>query len=179
MVARLTIIVMPRRGYRRGRNSGMRAVIQSYKKVIDIIPVSVPASFTNENLVIGVDSIAAGQTSNIDPNVPTGAIIKYIEVHHALANATAGNVIVDTAFQYTVNNATGIDPVTVGGSTARNQVLHMSKFAVGPNQNQNRIYKFKIPAKFQRVREGRRWVFSFRLSGTLTHSLLAIYKFYR
>ncbi len=166
------------RGSRR-RSGGMRPVIQSFKKVLEQADVSVPASFRNEVLVAGVDSVAAGQISATDPNVPTGAIIKYIELHFSAGNQTAVVSHITTAFQYTLQNGTGIDPILVGGHLGRNQVMHMSKYAIGPNQNGNRVYRFKIPKAYQRVREGRRWIFSWRTTGTINFSMMTIYKFYR
>ncbi len=79
---------------------------------------------------------------------------------------------------YTVNNAAGLDPTTVGGDTARNQVIHQSKYAIGPDSNGSRVYRFKIPKKFQRIREGRRWTFTWRTSATVTSSIMSIYKVY-
>lgn len=110
--------------------------------------------------------------------MPTGSIIKYIELHHAVANATAGSAIVLTNFGYTLNNGALVIPASVGGDTQRNQIIHMSKFAVSADGAVTRVYRFKIPKQFQRLREGMRWTFGWNNSATLTSSILCIYKFY-
>ncbi len=156
-----------------------RQVVQSYKKVLNIIPTSRVAQQNNEVLVIGVDSVAAGQTSNIDPNVPTGAIIKYIEVQLAVINLSPSAAFINTAFQYKLDGQSVADPIAIGGDARRNQVLHQSMFGIGADQNNTRTYRLKIPKKFQRLREGMQWVFVFRNSETISVALQVIYKFYR
>lgn len=166
--------------YRRGRRRTVRAPVQSFKKVINIAPASVGAAANNVTVIAtGVDSVAAGQTSAIDSNVPTGSIIKYIEVHFNAQNLVNVAAFMHIAFQYLENGQSVVSPNVVGGSPQRNQVLRQDMFSVGQNQNVNRVYRFMIPKKFQRVREGRSWRFVSQCDQISTQVTQCIYKFYR
>ncbi len=157
----------------------MKPVIQSYKKVLHFVNASFGAGFTNEFVATGVDSVAAGQTSNIDPNVPTGSIIKYIEFQFAAANISSTTCFINCTIQYLLAGQSAVDPNLVGGSAQRNQVLHMDLFSVGINQNSLHKFRFKIPKQFQRMRESRKWLLSWRTSASINRELQVIYKFYR
>ncbi len=157
----------------------MRPVIQSYKKVIFFVNASFGPGFQNEEFAVGVDSVAAGQTSATDTNVPTGSIIKYFEVMFAASNVVSTPCFVNCTLQYTLSPQTAIDPNAVGGDPQRNQVLHMDLFSIGQSQNSTHKFKFKIPKQFQRLREGMRWKLTWRNSATVNRECLIIYKFYR
>ncbi len=171
---------MPRfRSYRGSRSRSIQPVIQSYKKVILHINASFTAGFAQEQLAVGTDSVAAGQTSATDTAVPTGSIIKFIEVQFAVSNVVSTPCYMDVTLQYFLGGQTVIDPHIVGGSNQRNQVLHMDMYQVGGDQNANRRYRFKIPKKFQRIREGMTWTIGWRNTATVNRQVQAIYKFYR
>ncbi len=157
----------------------MRPVIQSFKKVIFRVNASFSAGFQTEQIAIGVDSVAAGQTSVTDPNVPTGSIIKFIEVQFAVHNSVETPCFVNCTLQYIYGSQAVIDPNAVGGNNQRNQVLHMDLFSVGALQNSTHKFKFKIPKQFQRLREGMEWQLAWRNSATVNRELQIIYKFYR
>ncbi len=167
------------RGFRGSRRRTMRPVIQSYKKVIFNVGASFSSGFQNEFIAKGEDSVAAGQTSVNDPDVPTGSIIKYFEIQFAAVNAVNTPIYLNCTIQYTLGGQTPIDPNTVGGHEQRNQVLHMDLFSVGQLQNSNHKFKFKVPKKFQRLREGMDWTLTWSNSGTINRSFQCIYKFYR
>ncbi len=171
---------MYRRGSRGGRRRGMKAVIQSYKKVINHAPASTAAGVNRDMiLVTGVDSVAAGQTSVTDSSVPTGAIVKFIDIKLVVGNSTLANVFCHVAIMYTLTGQGVVSPLTVGGSALRNQVLHQDMFAVQQSQNTNKLYRFKIPKQFQRVREGRVWRIIVNADLLTSSAVQAIYKFYR
>ncbi len=164
----------------RRRASGVRQIVKSYKKVLNFLPASNPGgAFIEYTIATGTDGASSQQITNIDPVVPTGAILKYIEVQVATVNATASPSIINTVVQYTLPGQVAIDPVAVGGNNRRNQVLHMDIFSAGEGQNSNRIYKIKIPKRFQRLSEGMKWTFALRNSVTITFSMQIIYKFYQ
>ncbi len=170
-----------RRSFQRsGRRSGMRPVIQSYKKVINEAPASTAAGINRQFIAAtGVDSVAAGQTSAIDNQVPTGSIIKYILFELTVGNSTLANVFAHVAIQYLLTGQGNVSPNIVGGSGQRNQVLHQDMFAVQQSQNTNRQYKFKIPKKFQRLREGMSWRLILQADLLTSSAGQIIYKFYR
>ncbi len=173
---------MPYRSYRGSRKRSFRvqAPIRSFKKVIDVLPASYGgAAFSTFAIATGVDGNAANQTSNVDGNVPTGCVIKYIEFQTAFANVTPGACFISTSIQYVLPPQGAIDPVAVGGDNKRNQVMHLDLFTAGDDQNSNRVYRFKVPKKFQRMSEGKTWNFSFNHSATVSFTMKVIYKFYQ
>ncbi len=157
----------------------MSPVIQSYKKVLNFLEASFSPGSNNIFLSQGRDSLAAGQTSNTDGEVPTGAIIKYIEIQFVVANNGANGAFINTAIQYKLEGQSAILATQVGGDGQRNQVLHQSMFLVGGSQNSAHIFRFKVPKKFQRVREKMDWVFSWTNTASVQMSTQVIYKFYR
>lgn len=169
---------MPRH-YGRRRSMGPRQVIQSFKKVLNFAPASTGAGSKNVVLSIGQDSVAAGQTSATDNGVPTGAIIKYFEIQLAYSQIVGGSVFVHYSIQQLRSGQSAILSNVVGGSPQRNQVFLQGMASIGINQNWNRSIKFKIPRKFQRVREGDLWLIEITNSNTLVMAEQVIYKFYR
>ncbi len=171
---------MPR--YRRPLRSRMsmpRAVVQSYKKVLNFAPASIAAGGRDIVLAVGVDSVAAGQTGPTDANVPTGCIIKHVEIQISLGQIVGGAVFAHMSLQKLENSQPTIASNVIGGSPQRNQVFRQLMKQLGINQNFNYTVKFMIPKKFQRMREGSNWVFQIQTSNTLTQSFQIIYKFYR
>jgi len=167
------------RGFRGGRRrSSPRPVIKSYKKVLLAAEASFTAGFQTEFIASGIDSIASGQTSATDPNVPTGNIIKAFEVQFAANNPGALPLFLNCTIQYTLGNQSFIDPGLMGGNNQRNQCLHMDLFSVGEDQNSTHKFKFKVPKKFQRLREGMVWGLVWRTSGSVNRMVQIIYKTY-
>ncbi len=162
------------------RSSGPRPVIQSFKKVLNFAPISQSAGSTiTRVLVDGTDSVAAGQTGVTDSDVPTGAIIKYIEIQWAVNNLVNTSCFMNMTIQLLHSGQFAISPLVVGGNPQRNQVYHQQLFSIGQSQNSNHIYRFKVPKRVQRVREGDLWVFAHNGSAIHTDSMQVIYKFYR
>ncbi len=157
----------------------MRPVIQSYKKIIVFPDASFTAGNQVDTIITGVDSVAAGQTSSTDGDVPTGSIVKYIEVHFAAHNVVSTPCYVNCTLQYTESGQSFIDPDLLGGHPQRNQCLHMDLFSVGTDQNSTHKFKFKIPKGLQRIREGRRWGLDWNTTASINRKVQFIYKFYR
>ncbi len=157
----------------------MRPVIQSFKKVLLYLEAGFSAGFQTERIALGVDSVAAGQTGVTDTQVPTGSLIKYIEVQFAISNLVSTPCYINCTLQYILSGQTFIAPSVVGGSGQRNQVLHMDMYSVGANQNSNHKFKFKIPEKFQRLREGMAWHLTWENNASVNRQAQIIYKFYR
>ncbi len=165
--------------FRRSFRRAPMPVIVSYKKVLNDAPATrVAATNIVLNIATGVDSITRGQTSPTDGNVPTGNIIKYIEIQWAYSNPVAGVVFLNTAIQKTQTGQLAIDPRLVGGNPQRNTIFHQTQRAIGLNQNGNAVFKFKVPKKFQRMKEGDTWRFSRIGNAAFTDSVQVIYKFY-
>lgn len=157
----------------------MRAVIQSYKKVLNFAPVSQAAGSRNINLANGVDSVAAGQTGPTDDDVPTGCIIKSFNIDVSLAQIVGGAIFAHYSIQKLHTSQPSVASNVVGGNPTRNQVHRQYMKSIGENQNFNQTIRFKIPPKFQRMREGDIWLLEITTSGTVVQAFQCIYKFYR
>ncbi len=123
--------------------------------------------------------MAAGQTSATDADVPTGSIIKFIQIQFSAMNTAIAPAFLHLSVQLLHSGQTQVDPRLVGGNPQRNQVFHQDMFGIGANQNSNRTIRFKIPKKFQRVREGDKWIFNRTADVTWGDVMQVIYKFYR
>ncbi len=156
-----------------------RTVVQSFKKVINQAPASITAGLQVIPISLGIDNVTVGQTSAIDVNVPTGAVIKYIEIQHALGNLAATACFIHASIQQIHDGQSVVGPDVVGGNPRRNQVFHQALYQVGDAQSNTRVYRFKVPKKFQRVREGDVWQMVWRNSETVSSAAQVIYKFYR
>ncbi len=168
-----------RRGNRGRRSMGVNP-IQSYKKVLNFAPTSRAAAATIvQVLVQGVDSTAAGQTAPTDPLVPTGAIVKWIEIHFSWTNLVSISHFMHMSIQHLRSGQASISPLLVGGDPQRNQVNWQMMRAIGKDQNANIVIKFKVPLSMQRVRDGDKWDFVFNGSTVYTNATQVIYKFYR
>ncbi len=154
-------------------------MIQSYKKVLNVAPISRAAGTYTTSMAAGQDGVAAGQTSPTDGNVPTGCIVKYFEITHSCGNAGTSPAFVWVAIQYILDGQSIIPADLVGGNPRRNQVLHQAMFQIGPDQSNVRTYKFKVPKQFQRIREGMSWQFVRIFDVTTSEAVQVIYKFYR
>ncbi len=118
------------------------------------------------------------QTANTDAKVPTGAVVKYIEVQIAIVNLVATPCYINCSIQYHLGGQSFIDPNAVGGHNQRNQVLHQDMYSVGANQNSTHKFRFKIPKKFQRVKEGMDWGLIWSTNVAVNMQMQAIYKVY-
>ncbi len=169
---------MPRH-YRR-RSMGMRPVIQSQKVVLNYAPTSRAAtSVLTSNLSKGIDAVAAGQSGPTDPNVPTGSIIKYFEIQWSVTNLINVSQFFWISIQRRHSGQPQVSPRLVGGHPQRNQVFYQKQFMLGQSQNSNHIIRFKVPKKYQRVRDGDLWDFIWESDQVHTEALQVIYKYYR
>ncbi len=169
-----------RRSRFRPRMSSPRNVVQSFKKVIDYAGASHAAGAqVNRNITFGVDAISGKQTTATDVDVPTGSMVKFLDIMWSAYNAVNIITFVDLSIQLIRSNQSSISPDAVGGNSQRNQVFHQDMLNIGQLQSTNRKYRFKIPRKYQRVREGDIWVFNFKADQIISTKTKIIYKFYR
>ncbi len=155
-----------------------RVVIKTYKKILLFPDVGNPSGKVSNVLVNGVDNSTMGQTTGTDGTVPTGSTVKFIEIQFAQTNNTASNIFMNASIQYTLQAQSTIDPDLMGGNAQRNQCLHMDNYSIGINQNSTKKFKFRIPPKFQRVREDMKWQLVWHATGTLQSQIQVIYKVY-
>ncbi len=175
----LEVVPFHRAANRRRRSLGINP-IQSFKKVLNFAPTSRAAAATIvEQLVKGVDGVAARQTSPTDSDVPTGSIIKFIEIQFSWTNLVSISHFLHMSIQHLRANQASVSPLLVGGDPQRNQVFWQMMRATGKDQNANIVVRFKIPTSFQRVRAGDKWDFVFNGSAVYTNAMQVIYKFYR
>ncbi len=160
---------------RRFRSRSSRPINKTYKKVLNFAPASRGTATQEFPLVLGLDNNAIGQTTPTDHTVPTGSVISFITVMLSMVNLAATANFVNTALQYTLTGQTPVIANVIGGDPQRNQVIHQDLFSNAQGQNTNRIYKFKIPAKFQRVKEGMIWNFGYKADATHESTIQVIY----
>ncbi len=171
---------MPRRMRSYGRSRRAPNPIQSFKKVLNFAAASRAASTVINHVVsTGTDSVAAGQTSPTDSQVPTGSVIKYFEIQWSASNLVVVTAFLHMSIQLLRANQTALSPLVVGGNMQRNQVFYQEVLSMGQFQNVNRKWRFKVPKKFQRVREGDTWVFNTNGDVVYADVSQVIYKFYR
>ncbi len=167
-------------GGRRRRTGGPTRIIQSIKNVVEDAPGSVAASTTNPiTIVEGEDSVAAGQTTVTDVKIPTGSVIKVINISLGLQNLVNIACFAWVAIMQLHSGQSSISPRIVGGNPLRNQVHFQKMFCVGQNQNVNFHKAFKIPTRFQRVRDGDKWVLVINADQVTTQAAEFVYKYYR
>ncbi len=166
---------MPR--HYRGRS--MAPVIQSMKYVVDYAPASQPVAKLDFPISTGTDLVPAGQSSPAVTIVPTGSVIKFIEIHYAVVNLASTAAFMYVSIQRLHSGQTSVDPRTIGGSAQRNQCHFQALYVVGEQQNTTRNFRFKVPKKFQRVREGDIWQLVTYCTGVTSQAVQMIYKFYR
>ncbi len=167
------------RGSRR-RSSMPRPVIQTFKKVINHAPASRTVTTVHNFLAsTGVDSIAAGQTGVTDVNVPTGSRIDFIEFQFNFSNLVSQAAYFWVSIQRAHTGQPFISSRVVGGNPQRNQVHRQMQYIVGQDQNSNHVWKFKVPKKFGRVREGDSWGLTIESDIVHNSACQIIYKFLR
>ncbi len=149
------MVTMPYRR-RMSRRSAPRAIIKTYKKVLNFALASHGAGTKiNFDFAIGIDSVSNNQGSPTDATTPTGNIIDYIEIQYGVVNLAAAACFIHVSLQSRRSGqSTTVPPNLVGGDDQRNQVYHQEMRSIGQNQNATFVMKWKIPKMIQRVREG-------------------------
>lgn len=151
-------------------------VTRVFKKQLNILAAGTTLQ-TNTNIALGVDSVAIGQTSITDANVPTGAKIQAIKVCYSASNLATVGIEVGVVLQYRLSGQSSIDPLAVGGHAQRNQVLKTWHKGIAQDDSLNINEWIKIPKKFQRLREGMSWTLSASSNSVArTESMMFIYK---
>ncbi len=164
---------------RRRRSMGMVRpnTIRSYKKILDFAPASHAGSTKVEFIMsTGFDSVSPGQGSVTDNTVPTGSIITEFIIQYSVINLVETAMFNWWNIQLLRSGQTKVNPRVTGGNPQRNQVMRQSLRSVGQNQNRDYSFVYKIPRKYQRVREGDVWVFVSECDQTNTDCCKVIYK---
>ncbi len=147
-----------------------------YKKQLNHTVAS-SALFTQDNLCVGVDSLALGQTSITDGNVPTGSKIKGFLIMLSITNPGTTSVEWGANLQYLVSGqSSGIDPLAVGGNPQRNQVIRSWHGIIAQDSMTNINVFVKIPRQFQRMKEGMIWRIGISSSAAREQAIQTIYK---
>ncbi len=168
------------RGSRGGRRGSMRPVIMTFKKVLDYAPASRTVDTVHQfNIAAGVDSVAAGQTTPTDVNVPTGSMVRFVEIQFSASNLVSQSEYFWATIQIKHTGQGVVSGRVVGGNPQRNQVFRQLQFQLGQNQSSNHVWKWKVPPKFQRLREGDVMVFTLESDVAHNSAVQIIYKFLR
>lgn len=167
----------------RYRKKGMyrklaRVPVQSFKQIGIDGPAS-RAAATNivSTLSNGLDNYAGPTANNYE--VPTGAIIKSINVQCCLMNLVSQVTNVVVSLQLKRDGQSVVTPNAQGGNAGRNRVFYTKQLFIGKDQQNNLEWNFKIPKKYQRVRETDQWSLVMRGDTVFSSVVQWIYKFYR
>ncbi len=168
---------MPRHYRNRRRSSRPMSVTRSFKKVLNFAPSSHAAGLQVDNILVqGVDSATLGQTGATDGTVPTGSIVSEFVIQYAAVNLAAISNFHHFIIQYTIGSQSLFVPCNAaGGNNQRNQIMLQGMRSMNESQNYNITMRYKIPRKYQRVREGMFWTFSVLGTSATTDSLQVIY----
>ncbi len=161
----------------RRRSRPQRTITRTYKKVLNFAPASHAAGLAVNNIIVqGVDSATLGQTGATDGTVPTGAIVEEVIIQYGVANLAAVACFHHFCIQYVVGSQSlFVPPNLVGGNNQRNQVLLQGMSSIGQGQNKQINLRYKIPRRFQRIKEAEQIVFSILGTTAITDSLQIIY----
>ncbi len=154
-------------------------MIKTYKKVLDFANTSQTVAVHTDVLTSGVDSVAIGQTGPTNASIPTGSNVKYIEIMYSAYNGVNAAVFLHFSLQLLHTGQSVVDPRVVGGNPQRNQVMHQAMTNIGQLQTFSRKFKFKIPKRFWRIREGDSWNFVYFNSAAVNDVKQVIYKVYQ
>ncbi len=165
------------RHFRRRSSRMARPFVKTYKKVLDFAPASRVASTIIEfEMTQGVDSLSPGQSSVTDGLVSTGSRVRLIHIDIPFGYTATATAFFWLTIQLLHAGQSAIGPRVVGGNAQRNQVLYQKHFMLGENQNLMWHKDFKIPPKFQRVREGDKWVIAYESDVAHASGAQIIYK---
>ncbi len=164
------------RANRRRRSMGM-APIQSFKQIAIDGPASRAAATTIiHNFLVGVDNYA-GPTTNVE--VPTGAKVMSVLIMACFTNLVSVSSLLHFNLVCLRSGLPSVTPGAVGGSPQRNQVIFTMMKFLGHDQNNNFMFRAKIPKIFQRIREGDIFQLAYRTDTVFASATQVIYKFYR
>ncbi len=152
--------------------------IQSYKQISVDGPASrAAATNINHTFLSGVDNYS-GPTVNND-EVPTGCSVMSVLLMLTFTNLVEISSLLHLNIQCRRNGTGAITPGVVGGNPERNTVIYTQMVFLGKNQNNNFMFRVKIPKIYQRIREGDNWQIRYRADTVFASATQVIYKFYR
>ncbi len=152
--------------------------VQSYKQITIDGPASRAAATTIvHTLLLGVDNYTGPSAANSE--VPTGAKVMSVLLMLTFTNLVSLSALLHLNVQLFRAGVTAVTPGAVGGSPSRNTVIYTQMIFLGQNQNNNFMFRIKIPKLFQRIRETDQWQLRYRADAIFASATQAIYKFYR
>ncbi len=152
--------------------------VQSYKQITVDGPANRAAATTIVHTFLsGLDNYVGPTAANSE--VPTGASVSSVLVMLTFTNLVSVSALLHLNVQLFRSGGTAVTPGAVGGSPARNTVIYTQMIFLGQNQNNNFMFRVKIPKLFQRVREGDAWQLRYRADAVFASATQVIYKFYR
>lgn len=162
----------------RRRRATIRPRSHTFKKIIYNAGASIAAGTKNDhNIIATVDNITPKQTTNIDVDVPTGSIVTDIYCWVSFANLVSIASFASLTIQQVLANQAGtVNPFTMGGNAQRNQIFYTKFFSLGKDQNVNCMVHFKVPKKYQRMREGTLWRATTNCETIRSEASMMIYK---
>ncbi len=171
--------VMSYRGRRRNTRRRMALQpIQSYKQITVDGPASrAAATVIKHTFLEGVDNYTGPDATN--KQVPTGAKVMSVLLMLAFTNLVSVSSLLHLNVQCQRLGIASITPGVVGGSKQRNTVIFTQMVFLGKDQNNNFMFRIKIPPIYQRIREADTWQIAYSTDTVFASATQVIYKFYR
>ncbi len=152
--------------------------IQSYKQITVDGPASRLAATNIFHVILsGVDNYTGPSAANSE--VPTGSKVMSLLIFATFTNLVSVSSLLHFTVQLLRSGQSIITPGAIGGNPQRNQVIFTHMAFLGQDQNNNFVFRLKIPPIFQRIREGDSWSLTYRTDTVFVSATQVIYKFYR
>ncbi len=168
------------RGSRGGRRGNMpRNSTRSSKFIVDEASASETTGLQVFQMAIGEDNATLGQTSAVDTGVPTGSKITKLDIRCSYASLVNVATFIHWAIELRLSGQASLNPLAQGGNPLRTIVMLSGIRSVGQNQNQDIHIVYKIPPKFQRMKDGAQWQWTTNNSQITTAVKQVVYKVYQ
>jgi len=153
-----------------------RGSTRSSKYVVEKASASEGTGKIDFVMAKGVDNATLGQVSVVDVDVPTGGKIKLLDIRISYASLTNVATFVHWTIQHLEAQQSSIDPLAVGGSSRRKNVMLSGIKSVGFNQNSDMHIRYKIPKSMWRMADDVQWLFVTNSTQVFTTVKEVVYK---
>ncbi len=148
--------------------------IISYKNIVVDGPASRAAATNIDHVfALGADS------ATVNGSIQTGSKIMSVLIFASFQNLVAIALTLHLNVGIIRGASTFPTPGAVGGTINRNQVFFTHQAMIGKEQNNNFVFRLKIPKIYQRVREGDQLILRYRGDAVFSSVTQVIYKSYR
>ncbi len=135
-----------------------RGSTRSAKYIVQIAGASESPGLTAAVMIVGKDNTTLGQASVTDTDVPVGSKVTVIDIFMPKVNLGAATAnFIHWTLQRTQTGQAVINPISAGGNPLRTNILLSGVMGLGAGQNNSLHIRYKVPKRFQRIRDGDVW----------------------